>query len=78
MTRKNVRITRNKNIRKDLVEILEKESPLTAVELVHRLLQMNPNRLTTVHQVGQILRVKEFEKAEIMPTLAAKWKLSED
>ena len=78
MTRKNIRITRNKNIRKDLVKILEKESPLTAVELVRRLLQMNPNRITTVHQVGQILRVKEFEKAELLPTLTAKWKLSED
>ncbi len=78
MTRKNIRITRNKNIRKDLVKILEKESPLTAGELVRRLLQMNPNRITTVHQVGQILRVKEFEKAELLPTLTAKWKLSED
>jgi hypothetical protein len=77
MTRKNVRITRNKNIRKDLVEILEKESPLTASELVPRLLKMNPNRTITIHQVGQILRVKEFEKAEVMPTLTAKWKLSE-
>ena len=78
MTRKNIRLTRNKNIRKDLVKILEKESPLTAGELVRRLLQMNPNRITTVHQVGQILRVKEFEKAELLPTLTAKWKLSED
>ena len=78
MTKRNVRITRNKNIRKDLVEILSEESPLTADELVSRLLKMNSNRTVTSHQVGQILRVKEFEKAEVMPTLTAKWKLSEE
>jgi len=78
MTRKNIRITRNKNIRKDLIEILSKESPLTAGELVRRLLEINPNRTTTVNQVGQILRVKDFEKAEVLPTLTAVWKLSEE
>lgn len=78
MMRKNVRITRNKNIRRDLITILKSEGPLTASQLSVKLVEMNPNRTATTNQVSQILRVKEFEKAEVLPSLTAIWKLKED
>jgi hypothetical protein len=73
-----VRTTRNKNIRKDLITILKKEGPLTAAQLCSKLIEMKPNRMATPYQVSQILRVREFEKAEVLPTLTGVWKLKEE
>lgn len=78
MAKQKVRQTRNKRIREDLIKILGKEYPLSAVELVPKLLEINSNRTVTVPQVSQILKQKYFEKAEVMPSLTATWKLKEE
>lgn len=74
---KNVRIKRNKNIREDLISILSMENPMSAKDLCKKLLERNSNRTVTVNQVSQILRVKEFKKAQIMSDKTALWTLSE-
>lgn len=72
-----MRKLKNKHIRNDILVIL-KDKEMTSDEIRMQLLELNDRRNITNHMVGQVLRSKFFEKARVLPTLTAIWKLKEE
>lgn len=68
---------KNARIRRDMKGIL-RDAEMTAEQIRMELIKINDDRYISNQIIGQVLRSKEFEKAKVLPTLTAVWKLKEE